>query len=50
MYNVYVIDETKLRRTSLRTPCMIKILILNYWHKNNIEWFKKDVGYWESYE
>ena len=28
----------------------LKILLLNYWHKNNIEWFKKDVGYWESYE
>ena len=28
----------------------LKILILNYWHKNNIEWFKKDVGYWEDYE
>lgn len=28
----------------------IKILILNYWYKNNIEWFKKDVGYWEPYE
>ena len=28
----------------------LKILILNYWHKNNIEWFKKDVGYWEPYE
>lgn len=28
----------------------IKILILNYWHKNNLEYFKKDVGYWEPYE
>lgn len=28
----------------------LKILLLNYWHKNNIDWFKKDVGYWEPYE
>lgn len=28
----------------------LKIVLLNYWHKNNINWFKKDVGYWEEYE
>lgn len=28
----------------------IKIIILNYWYRNNIQWFKKDVGYWEPYE
>lgn len=27
----------------------IKIVLLNYWYKNNINWFKKDVGYWEPY-
>jgi hypothetical protein len=28
----------------------LKIVLLNYWNKNNINWFKKDVGYWEEYE
>lgn len=28
----------------------LKIVLLNYWYKNNINWFKKDVGYWEEYE
>lgn len=28
----------------------LKIVLLNYWYRNNIEWFKKDVGYWEPYE
>jgi glycosyltransferase involved in cell wall biosynthesis len=28
----------------------IKIVLLNYWYKNNINWFKKDVGYWEPYD
>ena len=28
----------------------IKLILLNYWHRNNINWFKKDVGYWEPYE
>jgi glycosyltransferase involved in cell wall biosynthesis len=28
----------------------LKIVLLNYWNKNNIIWFKKDVGYWEEYE
>lgn len=27
-----------------------KILLLNYWHRNNIDWFKKDVGYWKPYK
>jgi len=27
-----------------------KIVILNYLNKNNINWFKKDVGYWGEYE
>ena len=28
----------------------IKIVLLNYWYKNDISWFKKDVGYWEPYD
>jgi glycosyltransferase involved in cell wall biosynthesis len=28
----------------------LKIVILNYWYRNDIRWFKKDVGYWEPYE
>lgn len=28
----------------------IKLILLNYWHRNNIDWFKKDVGYWEPYK
>ena len=28
----------------------LKIVLLNYWYKNNIKWFKKDVGYWEPYQ
>jgi glycosyltransferase involved in cell wall biosynthesis len=24
----------------------IKLVLFNYWNKNNINWFKKDVGYW----
>lgn len=28
----------------------IKIVLLNYWYKNDINWFKKDVGYWEPYD
>lgn len=27
----------------------LKIVLFNYWNKNNINWFKKDVGYWEPY-
>jgi len=27
-----------------------RIFFLNYWHKNNINWFKKDVGYWIPYK
>lgn len=27
----------------------LKIVLLNYWYKNDISWFKKDVGYWEPY-
>lgn len=25
---------------------MLKLMILNYIHRNNIEWFKNDIGYW----
>jgi len=25
---------------------MLKLIILNYIHRDNIEWFKQDVGYW----
>jgi len=25
---------------------MLKLILLNYKHRNNIEWFKQDVGYW----
>lgn len=28
----------------------LKIVILNYLYRNNIKWFKKDVGYWGGYE
>ena len=28
----------------------LKIVLLNYWYRNDIRWFKKDVGYWEPYE
>jgi glycosyltransferase involved in cell wall biosynthesis len=28
----------------------LKIVLLNYWNKNNINWFKKDVGYWDEYK
>ena len=28
----------------------LKIVLLNYWYKNNIKWFKNDVGYWGEYE
>lgn len=24
----------------------IKLTFLNYYHRNNLDWFKKDVGYW----
>lgn len=24
----------------------LKLIIVNYYHRNNINWFKKDVGYW----
>jgi glycosyltransferase involved in cell wall biosynthesis len=26
----------------------IKLVMLNYWNKNNIKWFSKDVGYWNE--
>ena len=25
---------------------MLKLILLNYKHRNNIDWFKQDVGYW----
>mgnify|MGYP001170520344 FL=1 len=28
----------------------LKILILNYWHRDNINYFRKDIGYWKPYE
>ena len=27
---------------------MLKLMVLNYIHRNNIEWFKNDVGYWNN--
>ena len=26
---------------------MLKLIFLNYIHRNNIEWFRRDVGYWK---
>jgi glycosyltransferase involved in cell wall biosynthesis len=28
---------------------MLRLIILNYIHRDNIEWFKQDVGYWTSH-
>ncbi len=28
---------------------MLKLILLNYKHRDNIEWFKQDVGYWTSH-
>lgn len=28
---------------------MFKLIVLNYIHRNNIEWFKQDVGYWTTH-
>lgn len=25
----------------------IKLAFLNYYHRNNLDWFKKDIGYWK---
>jgi glycosyltransferase involved in cell wall biosynthesis len=41
-------DDRRFKKMGYIT--FLKIVLLNYWYKNNIKWFKKDVGYWEEYE
>lgn len=43
--NKYVGQDSR-RFNKMGYMNFLKLIILNYLNKNNIEWFKKDVGYW----
>lgn len=41
-------DDRRFKKMGYWT--FLKFVLLNYWYRNDIEWFRKDIGYWEPYK